>query len=508
MLLNISRRLRRSSLQSRLGDTPSSPLPTAPDSPLGSILLEAEENEEVNEEAVSDEDDTGVRRMARLIERPASAASSASSASINGDDNVRPRLNSGNSQAWKEWEARGVGWVGRRRKESGASSCADQAERFGREHQERVVSGGSAGSASSATSATSASSGMSGESEVLETPLDVATIKPARTVPVGLGFEVAMETQTSSIPPSSYSPGNINGEKVQMDVADHAGDVVAVSKDQDEMTSPHMAIMLSHQSTGSEPYASIRQAPGSRIPSLRSLRHAQAIRDFATTKSEDGQEADDEMSHLATARRVTLRPTATDIFGAPAAGHNDSEALMRQREREKEMEDQMAVLAARVKQLEEQLQFEREEKDKAVMQHTRWVREREEMENYFNERQKARSQEEQVKMDDMYRKITRLAEAELLSRPIEGATTTEYDTDSDTTTSNEKEVAGASKAVTKSSRPGTPLDMLPEGVLARLGLIPEQDGLPTRMRELPAYLFFVGVGVGAVMVRLLFSRSR
>jgi hypothetical protein len=57
-------------------------------------------------------------------------------------------------------------------------------------------------------------------------------------------------------------------------------------------------------------------------------------------------------------------------------------------------------------------------------------------------------------------------------------------------------------------RPATPFDMLPEGILARLGLIPEQEGLPTRMRELPAYLFFVGMGVGAVMVKVLFSRAR
>ncbi|WVR03494.1 hypothetical protein IAU60_000485 [Kwoniella sp. DSM 27419] len=35
-----------------------------------------------------------------------------------------------------------------------------------------------------------------------------------------------------------------------------------------------------------------------------------------------------------------------------------------------------------------------------------------------------------------------------------------------------------------------------------------EDPLPRRMRELPAYLFLVGVGVGAIMVRVLFGRSR
>ena len=57
-------------------------------------------------------------------------------------------------------------------------------------------------------------------------------------------------------------------------------------------------------------------------------------------------------------------------------------------------------------------------------------------------------------------------------------------------------------------RSSSPFDLLPDGILARLGLVPEQEGLPTRMRELPAYLFFVGVGVGAVMMKVLFSRSR
>lgn len=45
-------------------------------------------------------------------------------------------------------------------------------------------------------------------------------------------------------------------------------------------------------------------------------------------------------------------------------------------------------------------------------------------------------------------------------------------------------------------------------VLGKMGLLPADEGLPTRVGELPGYLFLVGVGVGAVMVRVLFGRAR
>jgi hypothetical protein len=46
-------------------------------------------------------------------------------------------------------------------------------------------------------------------------------------------------------------------------------------------------------------------------------------------------------------------------------------------------------------------------------------------------------------------------------------------------------------------------------IFGKLGLIGKrEDGLPTTVKELPAYLFLVGFGVGAVFVRVLFSRSR
>lgn len=44
-------------------------------------------------------------------------------------------------------------------------------------------------------------------------------------------------------------------------------------------------------------------------------------------------------------------------------------------------------------------------------------------------------------------------------------------------------------------------------IFGKLGLGTKGDGLPNRVGELPAYLFLVGFGVGAVFVRVLFSRK-
>jgi hypothetical protein len=44
-------------------------------------------------------------------------------------------------------------------------------------------------------------------------------------------------------------------------------------------------------------------------------------------------------------------------------------------------------------------------------------------------------------------------------------------------------------------------------IFGKLGLGGPKDGLPNRVEELPAYLFLVGFGAGAVFVRVLFSRK-
>jgi hypothetical protein len=288
---------------------------------------------------------------------------------------------------------------------------------------------------------------MSAEIEVLETPLDVATIKAP---PVGLGFTVPVTCQDG---PEQSAPSIEDLLRTEEALAPNTDPVqpIIVSTTQESVVSPHMSSMLQHQSTGAKPYASIRLASGSRAPSLRSMRQAQA----QTIGGREGQgdEADDEMAHLSTARRVTLRPAATDIFSAKS-------------EREAEMEKQIADLAGKVRELEEQLVQFRE-----------------------ISRQARQQQQEQEQVADSVPDNDREAVVEGMNHHDEAV-----------------EEAETGKVVP--IRPATPFDMLPEGILARLGLIPEQEGLPTRMRELPAYLFFVGMGVGAVMVKVLFSRAR
>ena len=68
--------------------------------------------------------------------------------------------------------------------------------------------------------------------------------------------------------------------------------------------------------------------------------------------------------------------------------------------------------------------------------------------------------------------------------------------------------------LSRASRPTSPvspvLAILPTALLDRLGLRvgDPDDPLPRTITELPAYLFFIGVGVGAVMVRVLLGRGR
>jgi hypothetical protein len=70
-----------------------------------------------------------------------------------------------------------------------------------------------------------------------------------------------------------------------------------------------------------------------------------------------------------------------------------------------------------------------------------------------------------------------------------------------------EEVSRSPSPVSSISRAG--LTSPVEFVLEKLGFgRPSDDGLPTKVGELPGYLFLVGVGVGAVMMRVLFGRAR
>jgi hypothetical protein len=233
--------------------------------------------------------------------------------------------------------------------------------------------------------------------------------------------------------------------------------------------SPHTHNTLS-RATGSNPYRTLRRssnshsAPGTtRVPTLTltSLRPRQAqVAGAGTSESEaSDDEANDSprakipgSTRWSTARRVTLRPSHVNTIFASAAAATAASgppAVPQPPQRsakEKEMAEQVATLIARIKELENRL----------------------------------------ASVED--------------SQPILPQTPKLAPTSTPTPTPT------PAPTLRRSTSPV--LAMLPDSVLESLGLIPPEDGLPTSVRQLPAYLFLVGVGVGAVMVRVLFGRSR
>ena len=73
-----------------------------------------------------------------------------------------------------------------------------------------------------------------------------------------------------------------------------------------------------------------------------------------------------------------------------------------------------------------------------------------------------------------------------------------------------KDLESRLESVSRPASPVTPvMSLFPDVFLDKLGLRSKgEDGLPRTIKELPAYLFLVGVGVGAVIVRVLAGRAR
>ena len=72
----------------------------------------------------------------------------------------------------------------------------------------------------------------------------------------------------------------------------------------------------------------------------------------------------------------------------------------------------------------------------------------------------------------------------------------------------EERLESVDKAVSASTQPASIYESstLSSYLLGRLGLVNGDEGLPKSVGELPVYLFLVGFGVGAVVVRVLFTR--
>lgn len=433
LLQSISRRLRRSSLQSRIARTSDSHRSStvtaiADESALGtgSLVLEEEEVRSDDEAEL-----TGVRRMANAFDARGSA-SEASGDEEPGPEKLKAQWTGGStsSESWKRVELKRndtggsrAGGFTRKRRESLQSQggMADvKSSPVGRNDEVRESSPDSEiGTPMDdvAEEVDMSRSTIKGEVEVSTTELEEPSPPPPYASPSSLTQsprvdlptrllreETPLRSDRSSITPTPDRPHESSslGLSPSTPIDTPSKESVGFS---------HMSHMLEHKTLGVNPYAALRRTSstnsangGSRLPSISSIR--------SSTPGDDELEA----TRWTTARRVTLRPDPVQgLFRAQATSPEKSH-------REVEMETQVASLLDRIKDLETRLN--------------------------------------------------------------------------------------------RVSRPSTPvspmLAIFPEIILNKLGLgaFDPDDPLPKRIIELPAYLFFVGVGVGAVMVRVLFGRAR
>lgn len=379
LLQSISRRLRRSSMSGRLSgpEMPLSRVDSNNDA-FGSNSVLVEE-----EEMSPDEELSGVRRLAHRIETSSSASESEDP--FHHVTPLRPQVTgeSDRSEGWKRW-GQHLG-KGRARRTSLLSNASTG---DGLAHNEaspslskRVLSGGSTSSQESTDSELLSTPHLDGESSAASTirapppglvpaPLHfdsedediliglraderVASLSALLGPDAALGKRTPRRQDVSSvtptrdrISPSEYSPHH--------DWPADADDLGAVS----EASSDCEVILLGRQPSGSNSYGALQGSSPpqpavstGRAPTLASLRQAQAQSGLphipplgSEASSEESLSSSDNLdpgARLATARKVTLRPS--QIRAASTAVPS---------ERERDMEAQLSVLLDKVKRLE------------------------------------------------------------------------------------------------------------------------------------------------------------
>lgn len=411
LLTSISRRLRRSSLQSRVS-TSKGRQPGAPDD-LGppSILLE-----EDGDEAMSDEDAsgpmTGVRRIARALDAINSSASDASA----DESPLRPQW-TGEGQrreGWKRWESE----MRPLRKQNTGSSVGSVDELHLGDHSTAHIS-------IAAPLPEEVVEVYDGEQEVDASDEEEGqggTIK-ARPGPADAGPSSASSSAAASPPPPYASP-DLNKDDSLNSSSGPGGVTTTPQTSSSAIRSASSSVTPTTERRPSETHSPSPSV--SRLVTRQSLGRS-ASRRLPKNKDE-GAESDDEDDQLrttsgrySTARRVTIRPSKprlSSIFNETSHSISSGEKS----DREKELERQVNEMQSRLKELEEKL--------------------------------------------------------ESVNKAVTGAAPADQ--------------AAAVK--------------LTDYFLGRLGLVKGEDGLPKTVGELPVYLFLVGFGVGAVVVRVLFSR--
>lgn len=509
LLQSISRRLRRTTLQGRLSgadheaklDLDSDGQGLGP----GSILLEEDESPSPDEKM------SRVKRMAHAWE---SGSASESEDVHTGSTPLKPQWTgeSDRSAIWRRWEGRtgagagagaGVIGIGRARRQS-ANSVGGMADtETSPRLSARNLSGSSASSMEDSIETPLISTLNSSLDTSVETILDSIMQDDSEGEHEGQGGTVkgvpkhmALVQNEKSPPPPYTSPDPAEGspasfadllrapempdapsERSRSSVTPTAERPTSVTDSTSgEMHNPpqvaterfdsphtHSRNTLS-RATGTNPYRTLRRssnshsAPGTtRVPTLTSLRPAQVTGTGTSESEASDDEANDSprvkipgSTRWSTARRVTLRPTHVNtVFASTAAAAAASGPPA-------DAKPQPPQPSAKEKEMAEQV---------ATL-------------------------------------IARIKELENRLASVEDSQPTLPPTPKLAPTPTPTPVPTL-------KRPTSPvLAMLPDSVLESLGLIPPEDGLPTSVRQLPAYLFLVGVGVGAVMVRVLLGRSK
>ncbi|ORY25188.1 hypothetical protein BCR39DRAFT_545010 [Naematelia encephala] len=403
LLLTISRRLRRASLQGRntMDESPNAP---------GSVLMEEDE--------LSESEMTGVRRMANALE----ARDSASEAS--GDEGPVPRLRpqwtggSEKAEVWRRWQERDRDRV--------------PSPHFSRRkpRRESLLSQGGMADAESSPSPEGRHLEAGSEDVEIVTPLLDAgaeldkggTIRPTIRSASGsseppvedksIGFDELKKGETGfdELRKGETGLDILRKGEIGLDKLRKQESRTEVTPTPEKPTGI-VAVTGLGLSTGDDDTSEseIVRKKGS----YSTLRRPRPIPHRTESEDDDAVQSETSASRWTTARRVTIKPTsAQSVFAVPA--------------REKQLQDELAKVLERVRELE-----------------------------------------------------NKLAD---IDRP--------------------KAVAAV-----------VPFSPTLGGILETFGLAsraPDEgdDALPRRIRELPGYLFLVGVGVGAVMVRVLLGRAR
>ncbi|OCF73500.1 hypothetical protein I204_05341 [Kwoniella mangroviensis CBS 8886] len=489
LLQTIARRLRRHSLSGRIESVPSNPDDSFG---KGSILLEENEDEEQEDEL------TGVKRMANAFDAK-SSTSSVSDSGTSGDeeDNGMGKLKAqltGESvtERWKAWEDKLD--INRSRKVSDVSSMGSISEQEGytssvsakltdhlpeeEQDEEEEQGGGTIKAPPPQAAVLNFTEGLTPPPPYTSSFPDPEPMK-SRAMPTLVECLTPERTREReegrfSVTPTPERPsGRGNAGLGIMTPSPSPDSTPCRSTRRDEGSSfsssspsEHLKKISNHHDVN--PYAALRRrsSSGPKYPSVRNL-NMQLVNGQADTQGEEaeGEGEEEEEGYLRPAQKS---PAAANFAG-------------------EELKGSRWTTARRVTLRPSKVQSIFDETNSATSTSSSMIMDRQSHDQGEGDKRKM---EEQMEV--------------LMNRIKELEDRLEYVTS--TTDDRSPRKRKNRDMVNNDDHTRSILDLLGLGSSARRE--DEDDKLPRTVRELPVYLFLVGFGVGAVMVRVLFGRSR